>query len=856
MWNGLEIHPMRKVDFESISARQDEARSKIFARARADGLPFDGLNFARLLSEISDQAIVDFYLGSARADESESAPMSIVALGGYGKRYLNPYSDVDLLFLIADPRGQSWIGRLLGGLWDLGLMVSHLTGAIEELIDLARSDHRALSSMLKARLIIGDEPLYRKFRSALLERALDPRRAEFIDSKLNERIARLEKYGPHPHLNEPNLKESPGGARAVDFADSVGTALWGAFDAICDQAPIDGAPSAREARAAFSDLMAARSALHLTLDRKSDLLDRASQLHLARSSRYEGSLDEKRIELMRVHFKSAVALFALEETIAEAAKTALRKSLHLGAIETIEPDRPLYEKLFEIAREMSRRPERAPSRAARARLEKEITNRPESLFVGVEAGEFLESILALDRSADFLRLARDIGLLRRLIPEFGAIEGLIGRDVAHRFTVDEHTIATIEALETIPRRSNLDASFRSLYQALDSKVDLKLALLCHDLGKADPSDDHSELGERAARSLLGRLELDRHSESVRYLIWNHLLMSLTAMRRDYAEKSVFLRFARQIPNRALARKLYLLTFADIAGVAPGFFSAFKESILLQLYRQTENYFTFGEKIFRLTDEDLKSLVSKIALGSDARSIATVYEALKEAPKRYIRDNKLEHIRADIKALRALDKEPIAIRYRLKRRSQTGKIIVAARDRIGLFAIIAGACASFDIAIVKGVGYSFKVSGALDVFTISGAFVAALTERSSQLKLESTLRQLLTGAISTEELMEKRARYSIKNRRDALDLAPLEILVLNHLSDQTSVLEVCAPNQIDTLYLICSRLARLNINIRSAKISVEGPRAVNVFHVVDPNGAKIEDRALIDSIRAELLEALS
>ncbi len=795
---------------------------------------------------------------------------ALVAMGGYGRGMLNPHSDVDILFLIKE--GQSPPHRLLAHLWDLGMKVGHSARTVADTLAMGLSDLTARTAMIESRFLTGDKDLFDEFQRKYAKKVTGYRPDLFLDAKVEEMVRRQDQHGRYVKLTEPNLKESPGGLRDYHTALWVMAAKTGArtIEEVVERQfllPDEAAPVA----AAHCKLMRLRNGLHFRVGKASDVLSHAFQADLARSEGYEGESDnEASAAMMADYYEAAEVVERFTHQMIDFAQQYQKRrwfrSVNIDNDGLMSDGRKLYAQafppqryqerptlLFRIARRLcEERLDGAPNLfRGLCRVAKEA---PDLWFAGVEGGRLLMAILRLPHASLALRLFHATGILTRLIPEFGPITRLSQFDMFHRYTVDEHTLHTIRKLEDIPVGASVDDRMRRLFRSTPDIAVIKLALLLHDLGKR-ALDHHAEEGDLYSRQILLRLGLMEHYEPVHFLVEQHLLMSNTAQRLDFNEPATLMNFYRQVGSVSNLRRLYLLTYADIAGVGPGIWNQWKNKLLLDLYERSERYAHEGDAIFAGGEAEREAL-AKAAVAVD-RSLdeGEVIRFLTDGPERYVFNAEPETIAADMGLVARLADTPVALRYRANEDGESGELTLAAHGRIGFFATVAGALVAKNVNVVQAQIHTFDGDLAVDTFTVTGSSLSLFSDPPSLARFEHELGELLTGKRKVEDLVARRTRYMPLPSAGEESSSELNALMVNHLSDTATVIEVWAGDRIGLLYDITRTLAFLRLDITSAKISTEGPQAINVFYVTTEEKGKVENPDHQDMIINAVVAAL-
>ncbi|MBI5816738.1 MAG: [protein-PII] uridylyltransferase [Nitrospinae bacterium] len=832
----------------------------------------DGVTVCQSLASIVDEVIIGLFEA-----EKEGFDGALVALGGYGRGVMNPFSDVDLLFLLRDSRPKSGSAKpphgMLARLWDLGLKVGHSARSVADTISMGLADIISRTSMIECRFLAGDRDLYDEFRKKYARDVIHYRPHDFIKAKMDEMAKRHATFGRAVKLTEPNIKESRGGLR--DF----NTALWviqaklevKGIDELASRGLMD-REEAAPVNEAYSTLLRLRNTLHWRSNKASDTLVQALQPDIARMEGFEGSDNVAAAALMKKYFNAATVIDRFTVEMLSVAEEYKRKrlfwgpriridadglfasegKLHVNAFPPAEygPDGGI---LLKIARRLSDEGLEPAPNLVRG-LRKLAHTAPDEWFTGPAAGELLASILKLKNGSVALGVFHEAGILIRFIPEFADITGLSQFDMFHRFSTDEHTINALRKFEEIPGVAPVAPQMKEIYRAKRNIEITKLALLLHDLGKR-AEDHHAVEDDTRSERILTRLGLERFVEPVRFLVNRHLLMSVTAQRRDFSVPATLRHFCNEVGDRIALRRLYLLTYADIAAVGPEVWNDWKDQLLSELYNRAEKYYIEGEAIF-LSDEEQIAALTKLAaveLGSVSME-GSVREFLSMAPERYVKNADPQMVAMDIRQVDRLKTNRVALRYAMNPGDQSGKLTLAAKERIGFFSIISGAFAAKNISIVDAQIHTLAGHTALDTITVGGN-LGIFSDPPSLKRLETELGELLDGKKDIEELVARRKRYVKQEDLAGQAVGEPQVEILNHLSETNSVVEIWAPDRIGLLYDVTRTFAHRNLDITSAKISTEGPTAINVFYVTTAEGSKLESVEEQRALEAALLHAI-
>jgi [protein-PII] uridylyltransferase len=806
------------------------------------------------------------------------AGIALVGLGGTGRGEMAPFSDVDLLFLVADPRDAgtaSLVEATLYLLWDLDWKVGHAVRDGDELIALARADISIRTAFLEARWIWGDEHVYDASAARFAKEIVAGSGAEFVAAKLAERDKRHVKLGDSRYVVEPNVKDGKGGLRDLHTLTWIGQYLHGVSGpAELVEAGLLTAKEYRRFERAERFLWAVRCHLHLAAGRAEERLSFDHQPAIAKALRYADRPGKSAVErFMQFYFLEARAvgdltglfLAQLDEQMGRkgrrfALPTFMRRpaKLHGFALDrgrlSIPDERFLAKQpsrlieMFAIAaREGAEIHPKAMRAAARdARLADQVRDDTEANAF------FLEVLTNRERPDIVLRWMNEAGVLGRFVPDFGRVVAQMQFDMYHHFTVDEHSIRAIGLLAAVERGDLAQDHPLStaLFRQIGSRRTLYVAVLLHDIAKGR-GGDHSQLGEQVALQLCPRFGLDAaETETVAWLVRHHLLMSATAFKRDIADPKTIEDFAAAVQSPERLRLLLMLTVVDIRAVGPGTWNDWKRQLLRSLFDAAEERLRLGHKQ-RGRGEEVKQRQAVLAAALGWRAGAARAHARRLPDSYWLAEPpewQVANARQVALAEARIGEASPSVVAADEARSGATRISVFAPDRPGLFYRICAGLAAAGASIVDARIHTTRDGMALDNLLVQDGQRRAYSDR----RLRARLVKAVEAALTAEAMPAPPSPPPLPRRRAAFKVAP-SVVVADQASTRTTVVEVNARDREGLLARLALAIHGEGLQVRSAHIATYGERAVDTFYLTRSDGGKLS-AGEVTALREALLAA--
>jgi len=869
--------PVFRDSLLSAKRRLVEGREKI-KQQHAGGSP--GIQVCACLTDLFDTVILDLYETALAEMGSEGevlrSRIAIVPHGGYGRRDVAPYSDVDLMILCMpgdDNAVEPLAKRLLRDVFDVGLTLGQTVRTADDACRRATKDPTIFTSLVEARYLAGSVKLYSTFAQKFARTAKKHSRklcAEIAQARREERV----QYGETVYLLEPNIKRSRGGLRDIQLARWIGFARYGIAEPEVLQArgflPKE---DQRVIRRASEYLLRLRNELHFQAGKPQDVLNRAEQVRLAPLYGYQDKEGLLAVEqFMQEYFRHTKTVRSITSNFNAGAQPGRALNAVLGSLfsrqvdgdyritpHTIVATKSGLGKLTTDLSETLRLTELANAYDKRiAHSTWEAVRAAVPTFAGEDvnaetARRFLSLITQPGRLGEMLRKLHELGVLEKIIPAFTHARYLLQFNEYHKYTVDEHCILAVQrATEFISDQGPLGR----VYRGIKSKRTLHLALLIHDLGKGF-LEDHSELGLRIAGEVGPRLRLPlRETETLKFLVHKHLAMSHLAFRRDTSDDEVILRFAVEVGSPEVLDMLFVLTAADISAVGPGVWNNWKAEVLADLHSRTMRHLAGESAVDSVERVSAQRNRVRESLGhpADATWFNRQIDAL---PTSYLFGSPPKRIAEELTMLHDLPAGEVRASGRYLPESKALEFVIGTREDItpGVFYKLTGALASQGLGILSAQINTLADGLVLDRFYVNDPDYAEQPPATRMEEVERALVNSLKTPQGDRPSFRRVWKSDSRRYREVLDRLPTRVLSDNSSSDRFTILDVFASDRRGLLYTIARTLFEQDLSVSIAKIGTYLDQVVDVFYVTDRSGHKVADEHRLNEIAAKLIAAI-
>jgi [protein-PII] uridylyltransferase len=838
-----------------------------------------GLGYATcgLATDLFDAIVIDVWQAVlAECDPANAERLAqhvaLVAHGGYGRREMAPYSDIDLMLLSDGGIDAGLVAtaarRLVQDLFDAGLTVGQSVRSVAEAAQLASGDATIFSTLLDCRTLSGRDDLVGRLRSRLWGIARRGRRrmaALLSAARADERS----KFGETVFLLEPNVKRSPGGLRDVQLIRWLGLVRWG-DDSWSETATLDDVARAggltRDDAVAVRDagefLLRLRNELHIHAGKAADELTRDEQVRIAAARGIEAAGGMLGVErFMQEYFRHTRRVADVADAVAASCRRPPavqrwvaglfghrvdgRYSVGPGAIRVLSGASPAATDSIDGALrllELSALYGLPVDPEAWQRVRAAVQRRCEPVGPA-DRRRFLDLFEAPDSIGSALRSLHEVGLLEQIVPPFAHARHLLQFNNYHKYTVDEHCIVAVEKAVAL---TDDEGWLGSVWRQIKRKRTVLLALLIHDLGKGF-DEDHSEVGARIAKDVAALFQLPAdEAEILEFLVHKHLLMAHLAFRRDVDDNSLVVRFAREVGSPEVLRMLTVLTAADVSAVGPGTWTRWKGDLLGDLYYRTLGYLD-GESPSLRAERTGRALEALLA---DREPNDPVVALARTLPLSYLRDRDPAVILEHVGQLARLPEDGVVVDCQWQEETSTVAIAVGTREGVapGIFHRLTGALTSQRLEILAADIHTLPGGLVIDHFVVHDPDFSGAPPAERLGDIRDAVRAALKAS---QPPVFTRLWNPFAPQPAQASLLPTRVLFDNESSERSTILEVFAHDSAGLLYSIARTLFDAGISVQAAKIGTYSDQVVDAFHITDSEGRKITDSQQLESLRRDL-----
>ncbi len=839
------------------------------------------LSFSEAYTEIMDQYFRQSHQNSemGRLLFKRRNFFALLAVGGYGRKELDFHSDIDILILFGSkipPLAKKLVDEFLYPLWDLGFDLGYGVRTIKDCLSLSKNDFVVLTSMMDARFVSGDSPLYLSLMESLYKKIAQKKAVEISRWLEDCHKIRMEIFGDASHLLEPNLKEGIGGLR--DYHQ----VLWHAKALFELRTPRDLAYHGKLSHREYEDLKKnlefiwiVRNRLHQLAGKKNDHLSFEYQEDISRWLGYHDKGSFLAVEQFMGKLHRAMASIKNMNRSFTAAHLPRQHgspnkagwheppcdglNIQNGEIQFDSPTAIVSEPflLVEVFDQLARS-------GCALSMETERLIREFLFFVddkfrsSARMGECFRNILNREKAFKAFDKMFELGFLEAFMPEFSKIRDRVQFDAYHIFPVGRHSLETLKQLKTIGRGK--DILLVDIFSDLPDPEPLFLAGLLHNIGKT--GKNHAQKGTEIAETILKRLNYPKiETKQALFLIRYHFLLVETATRRDLGDEKVIVQCACTIEDIDKLKMLYVLAWADARATGPRAWNTWTANLIQELFFKILNIFLGEELATRDASQKARETLLQVRRAFPELTDVDQEPLFSAMPPRYLLNctprEIIHHIHM-LKAMRDRQENEKAPQFtiEIKENEMEGSVDITfmIRDRPGIFSQMAGVLAINHVNVVAANIYTWGDGTAVDIFKAT-PHPDPSRAREIWKKVEKDVENVFRGNLSLEDRIREKYQPSILNT-DPKPSHPPKIRVDNRGSDFFTLIEVSADDRIGLLYKITRTIFELGLDIRIAKIATKGDQVADVFYVRDLEGQKVEDESESRKIVATLNEVLA
>ncbi len=873
-----------ELDVSDIAARREHlAEMRQGVRQHLDNgvLPTE---ICQWYSDRLDELLVAMLQHSLEQHQvTETKDVVVACVGGNGRRRPAPFSDVDLLLVADSGAGQGLsdaLNAFIRDCWDSGMELGHSVRTSADVVRFASDDIQFATSLIDMRLLYGDQTMYQALRERLDRRVFRERSEHFIARCVSSRRDEWMARGDSVNQLEPDLKKSPGGLRDLHLLRWISYARFGDSEpATLLQYEALRTHELAALQIADEFLTGMRLELHCRSATKQDVLTRELQLEMVKEK--DPDVEDIRAAAsasMQEYFKRTSAVAEISRRVSESPSapgllTRLRTALlpgsglkglpvHNGSINmTVEGLQALREDPFSVLDVFVQAAERRVSlspdlRLAISRIVDSLPEEPSRR----NCSQFRQILRSGPGLPAALRQMHETGVLEWLLPPFAEIRCLMQFNQYHSYTVDEHTLKTIDEVIAL---ADDDSPLGSAYRSVRHKATLHLALLMHDIGKGREGD-HSIIGEALCEEIGTRLQMaENKKQMMAFLVRQHLFMPDMALRRDYTDAALIGEFARMVGSPERLRMLYVLCAADIKAVGPGVWTDWKAELMADLYNRTMQIISgrpsnhLEKERIETIREHVREAIVPVQQRPDMEWPAWIDRQLDALPVFYLMTEDPAQIAQDLDAIQQLGDEEVRMNctYDAESDTVTYRIFASARYEDGFFHKVAGILSGLRNNIHTAVSCGAADGTIVARFRVTDNDFTGEVPQSRMDSIVKAVTDVLTGKRAVESIFRKSGLFQLTGEDKSIVAMDPKVCIDNDCSDQYTVIDVFAMDAPGLLYTLSQTLYRHELSVQLARIGTSIDQVVDVFHITDRQGDKVTDTDRLEWITRDLLEGI-
>lgn len=860
-----------------------------------------GLEIATRRTDLIDVILRELFIRQAATlDVDVANSLTLIATGGYGRGLLNPFSDIDLLFLhndkmkTLDPSVQEMVEGVLYTLWDLGLKVGHATRSIKGCLDLALEDFETLSSFIESRIIHGDETLFDQFLARVRSTCLDGREDAYLNNRLEDLHNRHQRALDTIYVQEPNIKTGVGGLR--DYHNI----LWMSFVKL-KQNSVTGLREAglltresyQEMEAAYDFLHRVRNDLHYEENRARDVLTLFLQGVVATHFGYPQRSILRRCEaFMRDYYHHTRRMREITSQVMEGFQIESEHRKSTGIISFLARRRPAVDKFDEFnsigdrlfaesptiftddplrmmrtfQHTQLRHLRLSPALKDQFAADRDLIDRA-FRYNKMNRETFMAILSRRGDVARALRQMHRVGFLGAYMPEFGALDCLVQHEFFHRYTADEHTLRCIEELDHLSEpKDDEQRTFAVIFNELDDPSILYLAMILHDTGRAENARYHEDASALLASKVCSRFQIKgARRRLLIFLVDHHLTLWKTATTKNLEDPNTIADFAQVVRDPTFLKYLYLFTYADSKGTSSESWNGWKASLMAQLYNVTMRYFLNQpefERQLAMVDTELEAAVTKRLPASFAEEVRAHFAYM---PPRYLQSRRdttiVQHIRVFrmfFEKLHSDDDSALnpACLWQARQDQGCSKLLIASWNRENLLARIVGCLTALNLNILSADIFTRKDNLALDVFRVCTTNLEPVTNERTLKEFENLMNQVFCGTSYNMADLVKLGESRQLRRKQDLPEFPQRVLVSNNVDPKTTFVEIQALDRLALLGDIFTVFEEMNLVVHHSRINTTRGAAIDSFYVTDAKENQLNEATLGVELANRLESALN